>query len=359
MATCAVCGGASERVAAELGVCGPCIRKEPRKALPLAAAAHDRVRRALGLPKTPPADPDGVPCGQCVQGCRMAPGALGYCGLRRTRGGAGDPVSAERGKLSWYRDPLPTNCVASWVCAGGTGDGRGSRPGAFNLAAFFHACSFDCLYCQNESFRHHTLSPEIRTAEELAAAVDDRTACICFFGGDPTPQVPFSIAAARRAMAAAEGRPLRVCWETNGSMDPGLLDGIMDIAVASGGCVKFDLKAWNDDLHRALTGATNRRTLSNFRRASRSIGRRPEPPPLVASTLLVPGYVDPTEIEGLSRFIASIDPEIPYSLLAFYPRFRMDDLPMPTRAHAEECLQAAKAAGLRRVRIGNRHLLVS
>ncbi|NPU85813.1 MAG: hypothetical protein HPY65_15155 [Syntrophaceae bacterium] len=25
------------------------------------------------------------------------------------------------GKLSWYHDSLPTNCVTDWVCAGGSG----------------------------------------------------------------------------------------------------------------------------------------------------------------------------------------------------------------------------------------------
>jgi len=28
-----------------------------------------------------------------------------------------------QGNLRWYFDPLPTNCVADWVCPGGTGAG--------------------------------------------------------------------------------------------------------------------------------------------------------------------------------------------------------------------------------------------
>jgi pyruvate formate lyase activating enzyme len=48
---------------------------------------------------------------------------------------------------------------------------------------------------------------------------------------------------------------------------------------------------------------------------------------------------------------------IPYSLLGFSPQFMMSDLPTTTRDQAEECLEAAKEAGLRRVRIGNAHLL--
>jgi hypothetical protein len=57
--------------------------------------------------------------------------------------------------------------------------------------------------------------------------------------------------------------------------------------------------------------------------------------------------------------LAVFNPEIPYSLLAFHPQFYLHDLPVTSRDHAEEALAAAKAAGLARVRIGNRHLLGS
>jgi pyruvate formate lyase activating enzyme len=77
----------------------------------------------------------------------------------------------------------------------------------------------------------------------------------------------------------------------------------------------------------------------------------------VASTLLVPGYVDETEVSSIAAFIASIDPQIPYILLAFAPNFHLKDLPYTSRTHAQACLAAAKKAGLSDVRIGNSHML--
>jgi pyruvate formate lyase activating enzyme len=85
---------------------------------------------------------------------------------------------------------------------------------------------------------------------------------------------------------------------------------------------------------------------------------RPEPPLVLASTLLVPGYVNEDEVRGLAAFIARLNPYIPYSLLAFAPQFMMDDFPTTSRAQAEACLEAARGAGLRRVRVGNPHLLM-
>lgn len=364
MASCRLCNIKSTAISKELGVCLACIRKRPAEALPIAMEAHKRSRLAFGLPHEPPKDPKGLACNVCVNGCRIPEGGAGYCGLRRNEGGKLAGVSPEQGKLSWYHDPLPTNCVGDWVCPGGTGAGfpkyaycAGPEKGYKNLAVFFHACTLNCLFCQNWHFRQETLKPATRSVEDLLADVDELTSCICWFGGDPTPQLPFALKASRLARERNRGRILRICWETNGTMHPGLLDQAIDLSLHSGGCIKFDLKAWDEDLHRALTGVTNRRTLENFVRAGKKISERPEPPLLIASTLLVPGYVDEEEVRRIAQFIAGIDPSIPYSLLGFYPHFYLDDLPLYTRERAERCLVAAREAGLSRVRLGNVHLL--
>ena len=132
----------------------------------------------------------------------------------------------------------------------------------------------------------------------------------------------------------------------------------MCMAIKSGGCVKFDLKAWDHNLHRVLTGAANHRTLENFSRAVQLGLQRVLPPSLVANTLLVPGYIDAVEIGAIAKFIAGLNPDIPYSLLAFHPQFYMSDLPLTSKSLADDCLRAARDAGLKKVRLGNVHLLV-
>ena len=71
----------------------------------------------------------------------------------------------------------------------------------------------------------------------------------------------------------------------------------------------------------------------------------------------MPGYVDVQEVDAIAGFIAGLNPEIPYSLLAFYPHFYLRDLPTTSRRHAMRCKDAAERKGLRRVHIGNVHLL--
>jgi len=348
--TCRLCGRASRLVSTALEICGECIRSRPEAALPIAKSVHAQTRSAFNLPVSPPDAPNGVKCPLCSRECVIGAGGRGFCGLRTADGDrlvhlGGTP---RHGILDWYRDPLPTNCVADWVC-------DGSRQFGFhNLAVFYSSCTFNCLFCQNWHFRRtspgRTPGP---SAEELAGAANPWTFCACFFGGDPASQMLHALTAARHLANSG----VVVCWETAGTSQPKLLDYAVQLSLDTGGCVKFDLKALDNNLHTALTGASNQRTLENFARAARRSAERPTPPLVVASSLLVPGYVDAGEVERIARFIAGINPNIPYSLLAFAPQFYMADLPRTSRAHAEEAQAAARAAGLTNVRIGNRHLL--
>jgi pyruvate formate lyase activating enzyme len=191
----------------------------------------------------------------------------------------------------------------------------------------------------------------------LAEAVDTQTSCICYFGGDPTPQLPHAIETSKKALERTGERILRICWETNGSMAPALLKEMVSLSLSSGGCIKFDIKAWSESLHIALCAVSNERTRENFESVAKRLSERPEPPLLIASTLLVPGYIDEEEVRNISKWIASLNPEIPYVLLAFYPQFFFQDLPTTPRSLALRCKEVAEEEGLRRVRIGNLHLL--
>jgi pyruvate formate lyase activating enzyme len=299
-----------------------------------------------------------------VNVCRLSEGDVGFCGVRVMK--EGRVRSAVSGAVvSWYYDPLPTNCVADFVCPGGTGCGYprfsrcpGPEYGYKNLAVFYGACNFSCLFCQNWRFRSMTRDLEpVMTPAELAARVDDRTTCICYFGGDPTPQIEHAL---RTSEIAREGRQLlRICFETNGSVSRRYLKEMANLSYESGGCIKFDLKACDERIGYALCFASNRLTLKNFEWLARYSQERGDRgvPFLVASTLLVPGYIGQEEVRRTAAFMADLDPDIPYSLLAFSPEFMMRDMPLITRREAERCLRAATEAGLKRVRLGNVHLL--
>jgi pyruvate formate lyase activating enzyme len=363
-----VCGKEDPLISSSLSLCLGCIRKGGSKVEEQVGRVHARARGEFHLPPAPPREPEGVRCKICANRCLIPEGGTGYCGLRSSQSGRLVHLGGTKSKgiLDWYYDALPTNCVADWVCPGGTEAGfsqysyrRGPERGYKNLAVFYRACTFDCLFCQNWHFKQEASRAESISADQLASQVDEHTSCVCYFGGDPAAQMPHALAASRLATGQArkQGRILRICWETNGSMSRPFLQAAAELSLASGGCIKFDLKAFDNKLHYALTGATNGQTLGNFAHLAGLIPTRPDPPFLVASTLLVPGYIDADEVFKIARFIASLDKNIPYSLLGFYPHFHMRDLPTTARQQAHACVEAATAAGLTRVHIGNIHLL--
>ncbi|MEW6201088.1 MAG: radical SAM protein [bacterium] len=364
MVACRHCGKKAKTISYVIGFCADCIREHFSTVWHEIKKVHDSARLAYGFPTDHPRDANGVPCRQCFHACEIAEDSTGYCGIRKAADGKLRGGRPHEGNLSYYYDPLPTNCVADFVCPGGTGCGYPkyavsprAEYGRKNLAVFYHACTFNCLYCQNYHFKEWTFSQRRVTTKELADAVDDATTCVCYFGGDPTPQILHALGAANLALKRRPNGILRICWETNGAMEKPYLNKMAEISMNSGGCIKFDLKAWDEGIHYALCGVTNKKTLDNFAALAELARKRTEPPFLIASTLLVPGYVDEKEVGAIAHFIAGLNIEIPYSLLAFYPHFYLNDLPTTSRSHAALCKEAAESAGLRKVRIGNLHLL--
>jgi len=132
----------------------------------------------------------------------------------------------------------------------------------------------------------------------------------------------------------------------------------MQIAINSGGNIKFDLKTFNEKLNLALCGVSNKRTLDNFKfLAENYFGTRSQDmPEMSACTLLVPGYTTDEEVELIAKFISSINKNIPYSLLIFHGDYQMRDLRVTPKEQALKCLEVAKKY-LTRVNLGNKFLL--
>lgn len=369
MGTCLICGEKAATISSSLGVCLKCIRENPGDALKVTKRVHTKSRAVFGLPPEPPRDADGLTCGICANNCQISVGNSGFCGIVRNVDGhlVRFGGTAEKGILEWYYDSLPTNCVAWWFCPGCTGNGYPKfayKPkaeyGYANLAVFYGACSYDCLFCQNWHYRNLSVKHKpVISAKDLASKVDNHVSCICYFGGDPSPQIMHSLEVSRIALEKAkdEKRILRVCWETNGYMNTKLAEKAARYALESGGNIKFDLKAWSEELNIALCGVSNNPTLENFKMIGEKFyKKRPNLPVLSASTLVIPGYVDVEEVGNIARFISEINPKIPYTLLAFYPCYIMKDLPTTSKKQATECKKAAEKH-LKNVKIGNIHLL--
>ncbi len=348
------CPNHSDRIATKtLGYCGECVTFD-EKLLTRSLDAHYSLRKNSGLVESIPND-GNLTCQDCGNHCKLKEGEIGFC---HNRTATKKEVTRRYGKavpVSWYFDPLPTNCVADWVCPVTKSHNIDLGPNRLkNLAVFYGSCNSDCIFCQNSSYQDMMrLGSSLMTPKELANAADDKTACVCYFGGDPACNPIHSL---KTSEILYTKHQTRVCYETNGNISGKWLDKIAGIVRESGGTMKFDLKAISPNLYRTLTGIKNNTVLKNFKKLA-SLGKDRVGEFLVSSILLIPGYIGRKEIELLCSFISICDPTIPTALLGFYPHHHMKDLPRTSRQHAYAAREIAIDCGLENVRIGNEGLL--
>ncbi|MEM4558121.1 MAG: radical SAM protein [Desulfurococcaceae archaeon] len=351
-----------------VGLCVSCVRRglKPHR------DPHMESRSRFKLPVEFIIE-DGYKCKVCGRECTIPINSRGFCGYRVNREGkiSVSTLTPDRAVGMYYYDPHPTNCVALPVCPAATGLGyphyalhpRGER-GYYNIAVFYGGCNLDCLYCQNWEYREMAYKAKpVLSISDLVSAVNQRTTCVCYFGGDPGPFAPHAIISSRMMIERAKSiglRVFRVCWETNGLWNPILLEKAAELSLVTGGIVKIDFKAWSPEVYSVLCGIEEKHVRiirDNIKLVAKYAKARQEPPILVVSTLLVPGYVDEYEVDQITRYIASINPEIPYILLGFHPDYMLIDLPTTSWNHAEKALKIARENGLKNVWIENVFLL--
>jgi pyruvate formate lyase activating enzyme len=369
LGTCRFCGKISVVISDVIGACVDCLRKG---ALPL-SDPHRYSRERFNLPLTR-SNGEGFKCNVCGRGCVLRDSEnKGFCAYRVVVSGLlrTSTNSPENAVGFYYYDPHPTNCVALPVCPAASGLGYPEyalspigEHGYYNIAVFYGGCNLDCLYCQNWEYREMAVKAKpTLSVKSLIDAVNSRTTCVCYFGGDPGPFAPHAILASKRMLERAKHiglRVFRVCWETNGLWNPALLEKATLLSLETGGIVKIDFKAWSPEVYKALCGVEEKHVRlirDNIRLISRYFDKRLKPPLLVVSTLLVPGYIDEYEVDQATRFIAQLNTEIPYIFLGFHPDYVLLDLPTTSRRHAEKAVKIARENGLKNVWIENVFLL--
>jgi pyruvate formate lyase activating enzyme len=219
---------------------------------------------------------------------------------------------------------------------------------------FLAGCNFRCLNCQNWEIAHYPDTNEPvrgfvdpgRMAEEALAAIHslkgrligaDR---IFFSGGSPDPSLPYVEEVVREARKRDE--KVRVNYDTNGFATEESLARVLAISTS----ITYDIKAYHDDVHRALTGAPVAPVLRNAAEIARIA-----PEKLWEFRLLVIPGITVDEVAPVAAFIADIDETLPLNLLAFRPNFILEHHPPAIQYLMEEAVREARAAGLVDVRV--------
>lgn len=165
---------------------------------------------------------------------------------------------------------------------------------------------------------------------------------VAFTGGDLTCCPEFYAQCAELIKAHTH---LWILIETNGyGLTPHNLDLLQTCGVDG---FWLDIKAWDDQTHRWLTGCSNKHIL----KLPTEILRRGFV--LEVLSLYIPEVVESGQLESIARHLSSVDADIPFTILAFFPEHRMAGYRSPTTLEMITAYELAKAAGLQNVRLGN------
>lgn len=221
-----------------------------------------------------------------------------------------------------------------------------------SYTVFLAGCNFKCLNCQNWTISTYPDQPGgIRAfvePEELAAE------CVCalrspagramgadrifFSGGEPTIHLPFieQVLTYARQMEPQ----VKVNFDTNGFLTEQSLHRVLSFTTS----ITYDLKAYHDEVFRALTGAPVAPVLRN----ARIIGTTAKEQLWEFRILVIPD-INESEIKPLCQFIAGMDPSLPVCFLCFRPNFVLEKHPGATRKLMERCVKIASDCGLENV----------
>jgi pyruvate-formate lyase-activating enzyme len=166
---------------------------------------------------------------------------------------------------------------------------------------------------------------------------------ISFTGGDLACQPEF-YARATKEIKELEMH-LWVLFETNGyGLTLKNLDLFHDAGIDS---YWLDIKAYDEKVHKDLTGASNKRIL---RLPSEILDRGFI---LEVSSVYIPGWVESDQLRSIATLLAQVDPEIPYAIIAFMPEHQLSHIPPPNFKQMVEAYEDVRDSGLKNVRLGN------
>ncbi len=172
---------------------------------------------------------------------------------------------------------------------------------------------------------------------------------VAFTGGDLACQPGFY--AKTTELIKGLNERVWVLFETNGyGLTPHNLDLFQQAGIDT---FWLDIKAFDEETHRKLTGVSNSRIL----KLPAEIKERGFV--LEVLSLYIPGWVETDQIAKIATELAVVDTEIPFTILAFFPEYKMMDVPSPNMWQMIGAYNAAKDAGLRKIKLGNVHLFVN
>jgi pyruvate formate lyase activating enzyme len=228
---------------------------------------------------------------------------------------------------------------------GSTVDGPGVR-----VVAWTTGCMWRCQYCHNPDtwkLKNGIPVPVERAAEELRKyryGLGVMSGGFTLSGGEPLMQHRFAV----QLFGAAKGMGIHTALDTNGFFGERLADDELELI----DLVLLDIKTWDPERHRRLTGQDVAPTLAFARRLAER--RRP----IWLRYVLVPGLTDDADdIAKIAEFVAGLGNVKRVDVLPFHQMgkfkwkkldmaYTLEDRSPPAAEVVQRACEIFRAAGL-------------
>jgi len=294
------------------------------------------VKQALFYKKL---DKNKVQCELCNHNCIILENHRGICGIRENRKGI--LYSLVYGKLiAQHVDPIEKKPFYHFL------------PGSQSFSIATVGCNLGCQHCQNadisqaskEGFfydRQEIPGDDVDADKVVIQALEQNCQSISYTYTEPTVYYEFAYDCMRKAKE--EG--LKNNWVTNGYITHDALKQVVPYLDAA----NVDLKFFQEKTYHQICGAKLQSILETLKFLKKSNTW------LEVTTLIIPGLNDSDkELKDIANFINNdLGSETPWHVSAFYPTYKMINIPQTPQKTIIKAVEIGKNAGLKYVYSGN------
>ncbi len=280
-----------------------------------------------------PVEEGKVRCHLCNHRCTISPSKRGLCGVRENQEGILYTLVYGRA-ISLHVDPIEKKPLFHFL--------PGS--GSFSMAAV--GCNFRCLQCQNHEISQLPIDQcriegsDVPPSKIVSLSRENGCQSISYTYTEPT--IYFEYAYETAVLAHQAG--VKNVFVTNGYMTEEALRMIQPHLDAA----NVDLKSFDETFYKRVCSARLKPVLENLK-LMREMGIWVE-----ITTLVIPTLNDSDqEFDGIAQFILTLGPEVPWHVSAFYPTYKMLNLPKTPAASLLRAREIGLKAGLQFVYCGN------
>ncbi len=275
-----------------------------------------------------------VLCEACAQACKLGEGEYGICGVRRVENG--ELHLLVYGLAAAVNvDPVEKKPMFHFL----------PKSRAFSLGTV--GCNFSCTFCQNfdisqfpKEHEHQIVGHELPPKRIVELAIENGCDSIAYTYNEPIVFFEYTYDTAK----LAHEKGLKNIYVTSGFETRKAIDLLAPYIDG----MNIDIKGFTEEFYREICGGRLKPVLEAVKYAhEKGIW-------IEITTLLIPGKNDSDEeIRNIARFIAEVDPAIPWHLSAFHPTYKMLDVPRTPGSTLRRAYKIGKEEGLKYLYVGN------